>query len=140
MPYVSAARTDSYDRVAGLLVGGDEYLSKPLSCDEFMIRVERLIARATPLNPEVTGRLTNREQEVLRLLAEGKAPSEIATILVITPKTVATHVDHILRKLGVSSRTQAIALAYRRELVRTCSPGRSCRLPALECPPCRSSS
>ncbi len=100
-------------------MGGDEYLSKPLSCDEFMIRVERLIARATPLNPEVTGRLTNREQEVLRLLADGKAPSEIATILVITPKTVATHVDHILRKLGVSSRTQAIALAYRRELVRT---------------------
>lgn len=117
--FISAARTESYDRVAGLLVGGDEYFSKPLSRDEFLIRVHRLIARSTPLNPDVTDQLTNREQDVLRLLAEGKASSEIATLLVITPKTVSTHVDHVLKKLGVSSRAQAVALAYRRDLVRT---------------------
>jgi two-component system alkaline phosphatase synthesis response regulator PhoP len=117
--FISGARTESYDRVAGLLVGGDEYFSKPICPDEFMIRVARLISRSTPLNPDVTERLTNREYEVLRLLADGKASSEIATVLFITPKTVATHVDHILRKLGVSSRAQAIALAYRRDLVHT---------------------
>jgi DNA-binding NarL/FixJ family response regulator len=117
--FISGARTESYDRVAGLLVGGDEYFSKPVSPDEFIIRVGRLISRSTPLNPDVTEKLTAREQEVLRLLAEGTAPSEIATILVIAPKTVATHVDHILRKLGVNSRAQAVALAYRRDLVRT---------------------
>lgn len=117
--FISGARTESYDRVAGLLVGGDEYFAKPISRDEFLIRVERLISRSTPLNPAVTEKLTSREQEVLRLLAEGTAPAEIATTLVITPKTVATHVDHILRKLGVSSRAQAVALAYRRDLIRT---------------------
>jgi DNA-binding NarL/FixJ family response regulator len=117
--FISAARTESYDRVAGLLVGGDEYFSKPICPDEFMIRVGRLISRSTPLNRAVTDQLTNREQEVLRLLAEGTAPAEIATMLVITPKTVATHVDHILRKLGVSSRAQAVALAYRRDVVHT---------------------
>jgi DNA-binding NarL/FixJ family response regulator len=116
--FVTGARTESYDRVAGLLVGGDDYFSKPISRDEFMIRVKRLISRSTPLNPGVTARLTSREQEILRLLADGKAPPEIATSLFITPKTVATHVDHILRKLGVNSRAQAVALAYRRDMVR----------------------
>ena len=56
--------------------------------------------------------LTPRESEVLRLLAEGLTAAQIAAKLVISPKTVATHVQRILAKLGVHSRTQAVALAY----------------------------
>jgi DNA-binding NarL/FixJ family response regulator len=114
--FVSAVRTESYDRVAGLLVGGDDYLTKPVSPDELRIRVDRLVERSTPLNPQVSAHLTAREQEVLRLLAEGFGAREIAGRLSIAEKTVNTHIDHIFRKLGVHSRAQAVALAYRREL------------------------
>jgi DNA-binding NarL/FixJ family response regulator len=114
--FVSAVRTESYDRVAGLLVGGDDYLTKPVSPDELRIRVDRLIERSTPLNPKVSAQLTRREQEVLRLLAEGFGAREIAGRLSIVEKTVNTHIDHIFGKLGVHSRAQAVALAYRREL------------------------
>jgi DNA-binding NarL/FixJ family response regulator len=115
--FVSGARTESYDRVAGLLIGGDDYFSKPLCPDEFAIRMERLIRRSAPLNPAVSLALTARELDVLRLLAEGLSPAEVSERLVIMNKTVATHIDHILRKLGVHSRAQAVAMAYRRDLL-----------------------
>jgi DNA-binding CsgD family transcriptional regulator len=65
----------------------------------------------------VAVKLTRRELEILSLLAEGLHAAEIAARLFISPKTVSTHVDRILRKLGVRSRAQAVALAYRRDLV-----------------------
>lgn len=115
--FVSGARTESYDRVAGLLVGGDEYLAKPVAPDELLIRIERLVRRAAPVAPVVAEKLTRRELDVLRLLAEGLDVLEIGGRLVISPKTVNTHIDHVLQKLGVHSRAQAVALAYRRDLV-----------------------
>jgi DNA-binding response OmpR family regulator len=115
--FASAVRAESYDRVAGLLVGGDDYLIKPVAPDELLIRVERLIRRSVPLPTAVASRLTTREVEVLRLLAEGVSLTEVASRLVITQKTASTHVDHILAKLGVHSRAQAVALAYRRNIV-----------------------
>lgn len=115
--FVSGGRTESYDRVAGLLVGADEYLVKPVSPDELLIRVERLLRRSRPVAPPVAVKLTRRELEILSLLAEGLHAAEIAARLFISPKTVSTHVDRILRKLGVRSRAQAVALAYRRDLV-----------------------
>jgi DNA-binding CsgD family transcriptional regulator len=51
------------------------------------------------------------------LLASGRRQSEIATALVISPKTVATHIQRILRKLGVHSRAEAVAIAHQRQLV-----------------------
>jgi DNA-binding NarL/FixJ family response regulator len=54
---------------------------------------------------------------VLRLLAEGLAADDIAKQLFISKKTVGTHLEHIFTKLGVRSRAQAIAVAYRDELV-----------------------
>ena len=57
--------------------------------------------------------LTEREREVLDLLADGNDQEQIARALVISPKTVATHIHRILRKLDVRSRTQAVALALR---------------------------
>lgn len=68
----------------------------------------------TPENPEA---LTDRETEVLRLLAEGQANKEIARTLTIGEKTVKTHVSNILGKLGVQSRTQAALYAVRIGLV-----------------------
>jgi DNA-binding NarL/FixJ family response regulator len=114
--FISGARTESYDRVAGLLVGGTDYLVKPVAPDELLIRVRNLIRRSAPVEPAVAAKLTARELEVLRLLAEGLRPSEVAERLLISPKTVATHIDHILSKLEVHSRSQAIAVAFRREL------------------------
>jgi DNA-binding NarL/FixJ family response regulator len=116
---VSAVRTESYDRVAALLIGADDYLAKPVAPDELLIRVARLIRRATPLPSAVTSKLTRRELEILRLLADGQRSGEIASRLVISEKTVSTHIDHILGKLGVRSRAQAVALAYRRDVIGT---------------------
>ncbi|MGH3041125.1 MAG: helix-turn-helix domain-containing protein [Gaiellaceae bacterium] len=57
--------------------------------------------------------MTRRELEVLRLLADGLDQVDIAERPVISPKTVATHIHHILEKLGVHSRAQAVAVAHR---------------------------
>jgi DNA-binding NarL/FixJ family response regulator len=113
--FVSGSRTESYDRVAGLLVGADDYIVKPYAPDELLARVRYLVRRSQPLTPSVTERLTRREREVLRLLAQGLRQDDIAERLFISRKTVATHVANILRKLGVRSQTQAVAVAYREE-------------------------
>jgi DNA-binding CsgD family transcriptional regulator/Flp pilus assembly protein TadD len=69
-------------------------------------QVDRLLRRALP------GGLTEREVEVLRLVAEGKSNPEIARVLVLSPKTVERHVSNIFTKLDVSSRTAAAAYAH----------------------------
>ncbi|MGI9621273.1 MAG: response regulator transcription factor, partial [Acidimicrobiales bacterium] len=62
--------------------------------------------------PDADEVLTPRELEVIALIARGDTNREIATELVISEKTVASHVGHILTKLGVSSRTAAAAYAF----------------------------
>jgi DNA-binding NarL/FixJ family response regulator len=114
--FLSGARTESYDRVAGLLVGADDYVVKPFAVDELLARVRRLVRHAAPAET-ATSLLTPREREVLRLLAAGLAADDIAKELFISKKTVGTHLEHIFTKLGVRSRAQAIAIAYRDELV-----------------------
>jgi two-component system nitrate/nitrite response regulator NarL len=116
--FVSGERRDPLDRAAGLLVGGDDYLVKPCHPDELLARVRRLISR--PHNGRISWQraprdasLTRRELEVLRLLAEGMRPREIARELVISPKTVSNHVQRVLGKLGARSSAEAVAIAYR---------------------------
>lgn len=67
--------------------------------------------------PETTEVLTERETEVLRLLVQGRSNKDIAAQLQIVEDTVKTHVRHILAKLGVQSRTQAVLHAIRLGLV-----------------------
>lgn len=115
--FLSGERTESFDRVAGLLLGADDYMIKPCANDELIARIRSVLRRVSPAVPHRMTSLTRRELEVLRLLAHGSNQSEIADQLVISPKTVGTHIEHILEKLGVRSRSQAIALAYREDLV-----------------------
>jgi DNA-binding NarL/FixJ family response regulator len=75
-------------------------------------------ALATPrLNADVEAPLTQRESEVLRQLAQGLTNKQIAVALHISYETVKEHVQHILRKVGVSDRTQAAVWAVRKGLV-----------------------
>jgi DNA-binding NarL/FixJ family response regulator len=114
---VSGVRTEPLDQVAGLMIGADDYLTKPFAPDELIARVRRLLVRAEAATPPFESELTRRELEVLRLLARGLEPAEIAEELEITPKTVSSHVYHLLGKLRVHSRAQAVAKAYRVGLV-----------------------
>lgn len=114
--FVSGTRTEPFDRAAGLLVGADDYLVNPFDPAELLARV-RCLLRRPRLEPGRPSVLTEREHEVLQLLAEGLTHREIADRLVISPRTVETHITHILGKLGVHSRAQAIALAYRTQML-----------------------
>jgi DNA-binding NarL/FixJ family response regulator len=120
--FVSGTRTETLDSVAGLLIGADDYIAKPFDAGELLARVRRCVERGHAANgtgPNGGGSygLTPRELEVLELLADGLGTSAIAERLVISKKTVATHVQRLLAKLGVHSRGAAVALAHREGLV-----------------------
>jgi two-component system nitrate/nitrite response regulator NarL len=123
---VSGSRTEPFDRTAGLLIGADDYVTKPFDGGELLARMRRCIVRASLIQQSSNGSngrretlfgLSARELEVLELLTEGVGTSGIAERLFISRKTVATHVQRILAKLGAHSRAEAIAIAYRAQLV-----------------------
>ncbi|GIK63127.1 MAG: DNA-binding response regulator [Chloroflexota bacterium] len=110
--------------------GAIGYLLKDTESDELIRAIKAAANGQVQLSPKAAARLmreirtpespealTDRETEVLRLLAQGKANKEIAAELVIGEKTVKTHVSNILSKLNVSSRTQAALYAVRIGLV-----------------------
>ena len=121
--FISGRRAESYDLVAGLELGGDDYLSKPFDPGEFVARVRSLARRLPASGPAAAAReqperpLTERELEVLALAAEGLAQKQIAEKLAISSKTVGTHLSHIFEKLGVHSRGQAVAAAHELDLL-----------------------
>jgi DNA-binding NarL/FixJ family response regulator len=73
--------------------------------------IEQFARRPRPAPPEGLDELTAREQEVFRLLARGLSNAEIGQELFITDTTVKTHVTHVLQKLGLRDRVQAVVLA-----------------------------
>ena len=113
--FVSGSRTDTVDVSSGLLVGADDYVVKPCDPSELVARVAALMRRVQPNGN--SRKLTNREAEVLRLLSDGLEQRAIAGRLSISPKTVAIHIERILGKLEVHSRAQAVAAAYRENLI-----------------------
>jgi non-specific serine/threonine protein kinase len=114
------------DAIAAALDEGRR-LSAGQAADEAMTFARRVIAADPPrtpaspidLHPEATATiaLTAREQEVLRLLADGRTNPEIAAALYITPGTARIHVSHILAKLDARTRTEAAAAARHLGLV-----------------------
>ncbi|MBO6326300.1 response regulator [Enterococcus gallinarum] len=78
----------------------------------------KMMDRLTNRTPILHEDLTNREKEVLLLIAEGKSNQEIADELFITLKTVKTHVSNILSKLEVEDRTQATIYAFKHGLTK----------------------
>jgi DNA-binding NarL/FixJ family response regulator len=119
------AKGEKLDVRHGMNLGGDDYLTKPCAVDDLLSAIRARLARksqhlqdaianveftpdftsAAPLE-EVLG-LTPREAEVLLWVAQGKANSEVATILSNSEGTVKKHMEHILEKLGVESRGAA---------------------------------
>ncbi len=116
--------------VGAVRAGAIGYLLKDTESDELCQAIKAAAAGQVQLSPEAAARLvrevrmpdspetlTERETDVLRLLAHGQANKEIARNLVIGEKTVKTHVSNILAKLGLPSRTQAALYAVRIGLV-----------------------
>ena len=119
--------------LAALEAGAVGYLLKDAEADEVVAalhaaqrgevhldaQVARELARAlrAPRRDQPLTRLTERELEVLRLVAEGLANKAIADRLAISERTARTHVSNLLAKLGLTSRTQAALLAVREGLV-----------------------
>jgi DNA-binding NarL/FixJ family response regulator len=115
--FVSETRTEPIDRVAGLLIGADDFIVKPFDVDELVARVRRFIERSNAASNgskpvEDAPRLTKREQEVLSLLAEGRRQKQVGLELSISSKTVGTHIQNLIRKFGVHSRAELVARAY----------------------------
>jgi DNA-binding NarL/FixJ family response regulator len=81
--------------------------------DEFVRRSPR-----TPASGDATAQLTDRELEILKLLTTGLSNAEIASGLIVSEATVKTHVTHLLMKLGVRDRVQAVIYAYETGIVR----------------------
>jgi NarL family two-component system response regulator LiaR len=116
--------------------GALSYVLKDIDPDDLAEAVRRAHAGEAVLNPRVAARmvkeiggtrsetpnpfreLTGRELEVLRLVAAGKANQEIAGDLVISEKTVKTHITNILSKLHLTDRTQAAVYAWQEGIVR----------------------
>jgi len=112
--------------VGAIRAGAIGYLLKTTDAEDLRRSIRAAAAGQVQLSPEVAARLmrevrapdspealTDRETDVLRLVAEGKANKEIAQGLGIGEKTVKTHVSSILAKLGLQSRTQAALYAAR---------------------------
>lgn len=116
-----------------LEAGAVSYLLKTSNAKQIADAIRRTVGGESVLEPEVTAKmmkrmrggnaalhddLTEREMEVLLLMAQGKTNQDIADELFIGIKTVKTHVSNILSKLEVQDRTQAVVYAFQHRLVR----------------------
>jgi len=114
-----------------LKAGAMSYLIKSVSAAELAAAVRNAAAGRPSLSPEVaqvlmqgikepsrTYDLTQREKEILSLMVGGLGNDDIAARLVVSRSTVKFHVSNVLSKLGVTSRTEAVALALRNRLVK----------------------
>jgi DNA-binding NarL/FixJ family response regulator len=114
---VKDARPRELLRAIEVVAAGDALLSPGVT----RRLIAEFAARRDPVEPPpALAELTDREREILRLIAEGLTNAEIAGRLVISPLTAKTHVSNILRKLDARDRAALVALAYETRLI---SPG-----------------
>jgi DNA-binding NarL/FixJ family response regulator len=106
---ISAVRT---------VAGGNALLSPAIT--KHVIKQFARIPRPVP--PKELNYLTAGEQDILRLIATGLSNAEIGHQLYISETTVKTHVTHILQKLGLRDRVQAVVLAYQAGLIEADAP------------------
>ncbi len=123
---------DDESVVGALRAGAKGYLTKDAGAAEITRAIQVVADGQALLDPSVHARLvaaldrtpaglpsprpavlTDREADVLRLIAEGLSNAEIAARLVVTEATVKTHVNHVFAKTGVRDRAQAVSYAYR---------------------------
>jgi len=116
---------------SALEAGAIGYLLKDVSADDLVWAIRAAYAGRSTLSPEAAQvmvetanqppapglDLTEREREVLSLMIEGLNNTQIAGRLTISPSTVKSHVSNILTKLGVASRTEAVTLALRNNIL-----------------------
>jgi excisionase family DNA binding protein len=119
-PAVAAARAALGDEAFAAAWAAGGALPVEAAVAEALAASGALAAPPTPKDagpdPAAAAGLTERERDVLRLLAEGRSDREIAAALSVSPRTVGWHVTHLLAKLGVESRTAAAAFAFRHGL------------------------
>ncbi len=129
--------SDSDEHLLGAIQAGARgYLLKSADADELFYAIRHVHSGEGILSPAMTLRLfdmvraipallplpatdlplTRREQDVLRLLAQGQSNRQIAEVLMVSENTVKTHVRHILEKLELDSRSEAVALVRRKAL------------------------
>ncbi len=120
------AVSDDDKMVAGLKNGADDYVVKPFALPNLLARMESVLRRAN--YPKVTAGtqdlpdnidLTEREKEILTLVAKGLTNKEIADRLFVREVTVKTHLNNTFKKLKVTSRTQATLLALQMNLINS---------------------
>lgn len=130
--------SDADEDIRGALqAGASGYLLKDAACTELVAAVRSIACGDAYLAPAVTRRLideitrqgstavlsnvvdslTERENEVLKLVAEGRTNGEIADALVVAEQTVKSHVSRIFAKIGVRDRAQAVIFSYEHALV-----------------------
>ena len=103
-------------RAVRVVAAGDALLSPSVTRQQ-LDRVVPRLPSSQPA-PKMLRELTDREGEVLRLVAQGLSNAEIADRLVVSEATVKTHVSHILEKLDLRDRVQAVVVAYESGLVQ----------------------
>lgn len=116
--------------VSGLKIGADDYIVKPFILPNLLARIEAVLRRSNWNKKEVKNvdisftsgepveALTQREVEVLTMVAKGASNHDIAEKLFLKEVTVKTHVTNILKKLKVSNRTQAVLLGMQMNLIK----------------------
>ena len=109
-------------RAVRVVAAGDALLT-PAVTRQLLDRVARRLPAPVSATPTTLQQLTEREREVLELLARGMSNAEIAESLLVGEATVKTHVSNVLMKLGLRDRVQAVVLAYEIGLVQPGSAG-----------------